>query len=193
MSTKTKIHHKARVGQAQEIQAREKITSRQTMRSTRSLFLRHLLQSLVLTLLLGVAPAYSANLIIENAGISIPLVSGTIVTFDIDGNVSAQCLPNGSGGCTGLPNATGISVVLSSNVTTIPRNGTVNVTWTPDQGAVVCLAFSSPAVTAWDGPKSGTAGTQELTFTVAGTFTLFMECYNDDGSAGAVSRTITVT
>lgn len=144
----------------------------------------------------GPAYAQSTTITFTNATppIEIPLLDGSAVSIDGNGNITALCQLSPQSGCVGATSggAKADVVTLSRTDTNAEVEGgeTITLAWTTS-GATLCNATSSPAVNGWSGLKGPASGSQVLTMpATAGSYSLGLACYNDSGSTG--SKTVAV-
>lgn len=128
---------------------------------------------------------------------SIPLLSGSQVTVEPDGDVRLSCAPNGSGGCVGFPTggtiipANAPTVSLSSSAgSQVAVGAAFSVNATLGNNPESCLRTSSPLVDGWDGAVVPGLANASVVLSQAVAHTLSLKCFND---AGAGSGAVTVT
>lgn len=144
----------------------------------------------------GAAFAQSTTIDFVNSELDpIPLLDGSAVTIDGNGNIQANCVLDGTT-CQGITGGAGAPVVTfttaaGGNAATITTGSSLGVTWSSTNSPDVCLARASEGVGSWSGTK-GAIGTQTLSFSSVGTFDLSLECYNDNGSHTSDMVTVTV-
>lgn len=163
---------------------------------------RAALLPLLFTLAAGTASAQSVTIDFTNADMDpIPLLNGTSVGIDGEGNLTAQCVLGEDGDtCEGI--TVGEPAGEKPVVTLQRTNGTGNITtnsplalqWTAVPAGEICLATSSPAVVGWNSTMvAAQGGTANLTMTAPGSYTLSLKCYNAAGVSNTASVSATVT
>lgn len=159
------------------------------------------LLSLMLSALAGQAVAQNVTIDFTNANMDpIPLLNGTSVGIDGEGNLTAQCvLGAGTDVCQGLNTEEPQGPVPIVSLTRTNGSGVINtnsplaLSWTVQQGAEICLATSSPTVNGWNSAVvAATGGTANITMSSAGTFALSLKCYNAHGASTVSTVNVTV-
>ena len=158
------------------------------------------LAPLTLSLLLGMPTLVAAQAVtIEFTNTELPpieLLDNTSVTIDGDGNLEAQCVPEGDS-CKGVSTGTTgpvPAVTLGRTGTGVVNTGaTLALNWGVQNTAAVCLAKSSPTVAGWNNILvAANGGTANLSMTTPGTFNLTLQCYNDFGASNLATLAVTV-
>lgn len=146
------------------------------------------------------APAFaqSTTITFTNATppIEIPLLDGTAVSIDGDGDISAQCQLSPQQGCVGAASGGSKADVLTftrtDNNTEVTGGESITLSWTTSN-ASICNASAAPAVAEWSGVQTATGGSRTVTMpAAAGTYNLSLSCYNDSGSTGAKAIAVAV-
>lgn len=161
--------------------------------------LRSALLPLLFTVAAGESVAQNVTIDFTNAEMEpIKLLNGTSVGIDGEGNLTAQCvLAEGGTTCDGVSagNDGDVPLVTLTRVGTadIFANGTLNLSWTVQPAADVCLATSDPAVPGWNNTVvAATGGNANLTMSTAGTFQMSLKCYNEDGVSNTSSVSVII-
>lgn len=163
--------------------------------------LRLALLPLFFTLVAGESLAQAVTIDFVNAEMDpIPLLNGTSVGIDGDGNLTAQCvLGEDSDVCAGItttepPGPVPVVTLTRTNGTgTITTGNPLALSWSALPAAEICLATSSPVVTGWNNTLVAAAGgTANLTMSTAGTYTLSLKCYNASGVSNIATVNATV-
>ena len=141
------------------------------------------------------ALAQTTTITLENATppIVIPLKDATSIEIDGNGDLTAQCVLNGTD-CQGVTSG---GAKASSALTRTPATGTieegqaVTIGWSASN-AELCTTSSSPAVAAWAGVVATTGGSKQVILPGVGDFSFSMICYNSTGGSVG-SSTVQVT
>jgi hypothetical protein len=162
-----------------------------------SLPLRLALVSAITLAIAGPAAAQSVSVTFSNTDLPpIPLLDTSSVSIDANGNLTAQCVLNGtkcqgiSGGSGNGPTAT---LARNNGTGDITAGGNIGLTWTVQNSADVCLATSSPAVSGWNGVLVGASGgSQSLPLSTVGTYSFGLRCFNEGGASDEATVAATV-
>jgi hypothetical protein len=160
--------------------------------------LRLALVSSVALAIAGPVAAQSVSMTFSNTDLPpIPLLDSSSVSIDANGNLSAQCVLNGSK-CQGITGGSGnapvITLVRNNGEGDITSGGAIGLTWTVQNGAEICLATSTPAVSGWNNSLVAVGGaSQSLTLSASGEYTFGLKCYTDGGASNSASVAATVT
>lgn len=153
-----------------------------------SLPLRLALVSAITLAIAGPAAAQSVSVTFSNTDLPpIPLLDSSTVSIDANGNLTAQCVLNGTK-CQGIGGGSGNSPIVSlarnNGADNITAGGNIGLTWTVQNSADVCLATSSPAVSGWNGVLvSASGGSQSLPLSTVGEFSFGLRCFNEGGAS----------
>ncbi|MBB5208703.1 hypothetical protein [Chiayiivirga flava] len=145
----------------------------------------------------GMSGAQTTSLQFTNTDLEpIKLLNGTTVGIDGNGNLSAQCVLDGTV-CEGLSNAVAGPVPAVSLTRTgtgnINTGSTLTLNWTVQPAADICVASSSPAVPGWNNTVvSAAGGSANLSMSTNGTFALSLKCYNEFGVSNLANVSVTV-
>ena len=163
--------------------------------------LRLALLPLLFTLAAGESLAQAVTIDFVNAEMDpIPLLNGTSVGIDGDGNLTAQCvLGEDSDVCAGITTTepTGpvpvVTLTRTNGTGTITTGNPLALSWSALPAAEICLATSSPVVAGWNNTLVAAAGgTANLTMSTAGAFALTLKCYNASGVSNVATVNATV-
>ena len=160
---------------------------------------RLVLLPMMLTAAAGQSFAQDVTIEFTNSDLPpIPLLQGTSVGIDGEGNLTAQCVLDGTtcqGVTTEEPAGPVPVVTLSRTNGTAPINtgGTLALGWSIQNGADVCLATSSPVVSGWNNTVvAANGGSANLTMSAPGAFALSLKCYNSHGASESATVNVTV-
>lgn len=159
--------------------------------------LRSLLFALCVTLVPALLKAQSVDLNLAGAGVTVPLLDTVPVRLDNRGRWTLNCVLQGST-CQGLGSgATNggptVTLLRLNGGGTVPVGGTVVMGWAVQGMSRVCLARSTPLLAGWNSNNFiASGGSTTFVATAAGTYTLTMRCYSDDGQSNLATFVLVV-
>lgn len=160
--------------------------------------LRLALVSVLALAIAGPVAAQSVSVTFSNTDLPpIPLLDNSSVSIDANGNLTAQCVPNGNS-CAGISSGSGgnapvVSLTRNNGTGVIAPGSQIGLTWTVTNNAELCLATSSPAVTGWNNSLvSAAGGSQSLTLSTSAEYTFGLKCYGAGGSSDLATVAATV-
>jgi hypothetical protein len=156
-----------------------------------------LLALLFLLPLLALAQDTSIRFTNATPNIEVPILDGSAPIIDNLGNIYAQCeLQPSLGVCVGMdatPAGTAPTLTFErSGSGSIAPGGSATFTWTSGNSPELCFASAVPANAGWAGSKA-LNGSQAVTFSTAGTNTVYLKCYNNAGASPQRSVAVTVS
>ena len=146
----------------------------------------------------GTASAQSTTITFTNPepDVVIPLLTGTAVNIDGQGNLTAQCQLATGGGCIGAAAPSGnkadiTSFLRSDTNEEVTAGESISLSWA-STSAVVCQASSNPSVGGWSGVQPAIGTAVPVVLSAQGAYALSLTCFNNDGSTGAKSVNVDV-
>jgi len=141
------------------------------------------------------ALAQTTTITLDNATppIVIPLKDATSIEIDGNGDLTAECVLNGTT-CQGVTiGGTKAAGALSRTPATgsIEAGQAVTIGWTATN-AELCTTSSTPAMPAWSGVVATSGGSKQVTLPAAGDYSFSLICYNSTGGSTGTS-TVQVT